>query len=125
MLTIRRRTSTFTQPYTSDQKLTTKNALPLRVNENKSSSRPDLTQFDYDNGFGDRTGRFMIDLYMAGDGGGDCGTWSAAVCDKPTTGCRDSRELFIKSCLRALGWGWDWGWGRVGVGWGARLTAHE
>ena len=83
----------------------TKNASSFQRKQNPPRIH---TQFDYNNGFGDRTGRFMIDLYMAGDGGGDCGTWSAAVCDKPTTGCRDSREFSIKSCQRALGWGWSW-----------------
>lgn len=52
-------------------------------------------EFDYDNGFGDRTGRFVFDLYKAEGymeaGGGDCGTWSDALCDKPTTGCRDTQ----------------------------------
>lgn len=55
-----------------------------------------MEQFDYDNGFGDRVGRFKIDLYKA-LGDGDCGTWSDSVCDKPNMGCHDTREFFIRS----------------------------
>ena len=50
-----------------------------------------LLQFDYDNGFGDRVGRFNIDLYLSG-GDGDCGTWVTTICDKPGKGCHDTRE---------------------------------
>lgn len=50
-------------------------------------------QFDYDNGFGERLGRFKIDLYDAArEGPGDCGTWITSICDKPEMGCHDSRE---------------------------------
>ena len=48
-------------------------------------------QFDYDNGFGNRVGRFKIDLYLSG-GDGDCGTWVTSICDKPNKGCHDTRE---------------------------------
>lgn len=65
----------------------------------QQTKQNDPPQFDYDNGFGDRTGRFVFDLYKAEGymeaGGGDCGTWSDALCDKPTTGCRDTREFFF------------------------------
>ncbi|CAN0212948.1 unnamed protein product [Ascophyllum nodosum] len=47
-------------------------------------------EFDYDNGFGDRVGRFKIDLYISG-GDGDCGTWVTSVCDKPERGCHDTQ----------------------------------
>ena len=52
-------------------------------------------QFDYDNGFGERVGRFRIDLYKAQDGAGDCGLWVTSICDKPERGCHDSREFFV------------------------------
>ena len=49
-------------------------------------------QFDYDNGFGSRAGRFRIDLYASG-GSGDCGTFITSICDKPDKGCHDTRKL--------------------------------
>ncbi|CAM9959114.1 unnamed protein product, partial [Scytosiphon promiscuus] len=48
-------------------------------------------EFDYDNGFGERAGRFKIDLYTA-QGAGDCGDWVTSICDKESTGCLDSPE---------------------------------
>ncbi|CAN0146176.1 unnamed protein product [Scytosiphon promiscuus] len=48
-------------------------------------------EFDYDNGFGERVGRFKIDLYNAQGVGGDCGEWVMSVCDKPDAGCLDSQ----------------------------------
>lgn len=47
-------------------------------------------EWDYDNGVGSKVDRFSIDLYMA-DGSGDCGTYYATVCDKPSIGCKDSQ----------------------------------
>eukprot|EP00904_Undaria_pinnatifida_P003571 jgi/Undpi1/13214/HiC_scaffold_8.g02876.m1 len=46
-------------------------------------------EWDYDDGFGSQVGRFAIDLYTTG-GSGDCGTFYATICDKPTIGCKDS-----------------------------------
>ena len=54
-----------------------------------------MLQFDYDNGFGERVGRFKIDLYKAQDGAGDCGLWVTSICDKPERGCHDSREFLF------------------------------
>ncbi|CAM9812047.1 unnamed protein product [Laminaria digitata] len=54
-------------------------------------------EWDYDNGYGSSVGRFAIDLYMQG-GTGDCGTFFATICDKPTIGCKDSMgdyDVFI------------------------------
>ena len=59
------------------------------------------SQFDYDNGFGDRVGRFKIDLYISG-GDGDCGTWVTSVCDKPERGCHDTRESLSLSLYLSL-----------------------
>ena len=50
-------------------------------------------QFEYDNGFGSSVGRFKIDLYDEKEGPGDCGTWQTSICDKPDSGCKDTREL--------------------------------
>ncbi|CAN0212817.1 unnamed protein product [Ascophyllum nodosum] len=47
-------------------------------------------EFDYNNGFGDRVGRFKIDLYASG-GDGDCGTWVMSICDTPEKGCHDTQ----------------------------------
>ena len=52
---------------------------------------PLRSQWDYDNGVGSRVDRFAIDLYLA-DGTGDCGTWVANLCDKPSIGCKDSSK---------------------------------
>ncbi len=76
-------------------------------------SFPPHLQFDYGNGFGERLGRFRLDLYQAQSGPGDCGQWVANICDKPEIGCRDSREFFVvfatavsfllfQSCFRVL-----------------------
>lgn len=54
----------------------------------------DAVQFDYDNGVGSRVDRFAIDLYYA-DGQGDCGTWVANLCDKPSIGCKDSSKCSV------------------------------
>ena len=48
-------------------------------------------EWDYDNGVGSAVDRFAIDLYMSG-GTGDCGTFYMTICDKPSIGCKDSRE---------------------------------
>lgn len=48
-------------------------------------------EWDFDNGVGSKVDRFALDLYMVG-GSGDCGTWYANICDKPTIGCKDSSE---------------------------------
>lgn len=55
-------------------------------------------QFDYDNGFGDKVGRFRIDLYASG-GPGDCGTFVTSICDKPDRGCHDTREYSLEKRL--------------------------
>ena len=52
-------------------------------------------KFDYDNGFGSSADRFSIDLYMADGGSGDCGTYVASICNKPSIGCRDSGEFVV------------------------------
>lgn len=49
-------------------------------------------EWEYDNGVGDKTDRFAIDLYKADGGSGDCGTYYTTLCDKPSIGCKDSRE---------------------------------
>lgn len=48
-------------------------------------------EWDYDNGVGSKVDRFAIDLYKVG-GSGDCGTYYATLCDKPSIGCKDSRK---------------------------------
>ena len=53
-------------------------------------------EWDYDDGFGSQVGRFAIDLYTTG-GSGDCGTFYATICDKPTIGCKDSSECGVCS----------------------------
>lgn len=47
-------------------------------------------EWDYDDGFGSKVGRFAIDLYEA-DGSGDCGTYYANICDKESIGCKDTQ----------------------------------
>lgn len=49
-------------------------------------------EWDYDNGVGSTADRFAIDLYMS-EGTGDCGTYYAALCDKPSIGCKDSSKF--------------------------------
>jgi len=46
-------------------------------------------EWDYDNGFGSAADRFSIALYLT-EGSGDCGTYYANICDKPSIGCKDS-----------------------------------
>lgn len=54
---------------------------------------------------GSSTGRFKLDLYKA-EGAGDCGTWVASICDKPSIGCKDSSECITcqkRNVMRLLG----------------------
>lgn len=54
-------------------------------------------EWSYDNGVGSKVDRFAIALY-ASEGTGDCGTYYADLCDKPSVGCKDSSKLIHGMC---------------------------